>query len=67
MSAAWLKLLDQRCTCCGGDRFFLAHARLSTLVFCDRCGALFEERPIGRHRVIDHFEPQQLTLNLVSS
>jgi ribosomal protein S27E len=60
--ASWFKLLDQQCRSCGSNNFFLTFAKLSTLVVCDRCGALFTERPLGAHRVIDHVEPKQLDL-----
>ena len=63
---AWFKLLEKRCRDCAHDRFCLAHTKLSTVIFCDHCGALFEERPIGRHMVIDHVEPVQLDLPISS-
>jgi hypothetical protein len=56
---SWFKLQAQRCRECGSAHFCLAR---SSLIFCDRCGALFEERPIGRHEVTDPREPIQLQL-----
>jgi hypothetical protein len=58
---SWFRLLAQRCHC-GSDRFYLCFTKLSALVVCDKCGDLFNERPIGPHRVIDHEEPTQLDL-----
>jgi hypothetical protein len=62
--AAWFKLIEQRCRECDCDRFYLCFTKLSALVVCDKCGALFPERPLGPHRVIDHVEPMQLDLKI---
>jgi ribosomal protein S27E len=64
--AAWFKLLDQQCRSCGSDTFYLCFPKLSALVYCERCGALFNERPLGPHRVIDHEEPAQLEIPVSS-
>ena len=56
---SWFKSQAQRCRECGSAHFCLAR---SSLIFCDRCGALFEERPIGQHVVTDSREPIQLQL-----
>jgi uncharacterized Zn finger protein len=62
--ASWFQLLDQQCRSCGSNNFYLTFTKLSALVCCDRCGALFNERPLGPHRVIDHEEPAQLDLEI---
>jgi hypothetical protein len=58
---AWFRLLAQRCSC-GSDKFYLLFTKLSALVVCDRCGDLFNDRPLGPHEVVDRVEPTQLEL-----